>query len=190
MIRSGIVEEAARLFCEEQLTDYRQAKLKALERLGLPPRTALPDNAQLQQAVIAYQQVFGGEAYRVQLRQMRETAVQALKLLAPFAPRLVGGAISGAVTAAHRVQIHAFCDQPELIDVFLIERKLAFEQDQRRYRYPDGREETIGLVRFEGRTQGVDVAVFSDEDRRRAPINPADGLPYKRLDLTAVERLL
>lgn len=188
--RSGIAEEAARIVCEELLTDYRMAKQKALERLGLPPRTALPDNAQIQRAVIEYQQVFGGEPYRTHLRQMRESAIQALRLLAPFSPRLVGAAVSGAVTTAHRVQIHAFSDQPELVDVFLIERRIAFDQDERHYRYPDGSERAVGLVCFEGRGPGIDVAVFPEGEQRYVPINPADGQAYKRLDLAAVQKLL
>src|SRR3546814_7798023 len=56
--RDSIAEEAARLVCREALTDYRAAKLKALDRLGMSARsTALPDNAQIDAAVIRYLQL-------------------------------------------------------------------------------------------------------------------------------------
>lgn len=189
-LRYSLVQEAARILCEERLTDYRLAKQKAAERLGVSSRGNLPDNAQIQQAVIEYQRLFGGESYRSHLRRMRETALRVMKSLADFSPRLVGGAISGAVTTAHRVQLHAFADRAETIDLYLHERGIAFDEDERSYRYPDGREERVPLARLDVDGMGVDLAVFSEADSRRAPVNPADGQPFKRLDLAQAEKLL
>lgn len=188
--RHGIAEEAARIVCEEALTDYRQAKLKALDRLGLPSRTPLPDNASVQTAVLAHLRVFGGAEHAQRLRLMRQTAVQVLRGLALFSPRVVGATVSGAVTAAHRVQIHAYADQAESVDIFLLDRQIGFDVDERRYRYPGGRELDIPVLRFDWHGVGVDVAVFDEDHRRQPPLNPADGQPYRRLDLAATEALL
>ncbi|MGH6962027.1 MAG: hypothetical protein ACREE7_16215 [Dongiaceae bacterium] len=189
-LRDSLVQEAARILCEEQLTDYRIAKQKAAERLGVSGRSQLPDNAQIQQAVIEYQRLFGGDRYRVHLRRMRETALRVMKSLANFSPRLVGGAITGAVTPAHRVQLHAFADQAEAIDLYLHERGIAFDEDERSYRYPDGREQRVPLARLEVDGIGVDLALFSEADSRRAPVNPADGQPFRRLDAVQAQKLL
>jgi len=186
----SLVQETARIICEERVTDYRVAKHKAAERLGLPQRSGLPDNAQVQQAVIEYQQLFGGENYRRHLRQMRDSALRVMKILSEFSPRLVGGAVSGAVSDAHRVQLHVFADQPESVDMHLHDRSIAFDQDERSYRYAGGREERIPLARFEVDGVGVDVAVFAADGLRRAPLNPSDGLPFRRLDGPQVEALL
>lgn len=188
--RSGLVEEAARIVCEELVVDLRAAKLKAAERLGLPPRTPLPDNARVQQAALEYLQLFGGEEYRARLAAMRRLAIRLMRHLAPFQPRLVGGAVSGVVTRAHRLQLHLFADQAENLDVFLIEQGIAFEQGERDYRYADGGQEAVPLARLELDGLGVDLAVFPAEDLRRAPINPSDGQAYRRLDLAAAEKLL
>lgn len=187
--RSGIVEEAARIVCVELLTDYRQAKRKAAQRLGLPPNAPLPDNAAIHAAVIDYQRLFGGDDYRRQLQGLRRVALSAMRLLAAFSPRLVGAVVSGAVTAAHRVQLHAFSDTAEVVDVALLDRGLDFEPGERLYRLGDGRELPIPLLRFELGGYGVDVAVFPDDDRRRVPFNPLDGRPFQRLDYAAAERL-
>lgn len=187
--RRGIAEEAARIVCEEALTDYHGAKLKALQRLGLPPRTPLPDNASVEAAVIDYLRLFGGEPYRQHLRRMRRLAPRLMRRLACFEPRLTGGAVSGAVTAAHRLQLHAFAEQPEMLDVFLMEAGIAFEDGERRYRYAGGREVAIPLSRLELDGIGVDIAVFSLDDRNRPPLSPNDGRPYRRLDLAEAERL-
>ena len=185
-----LAQEAARVICESLITDYRLAKQKAAERLGLGPRAALPDNATVMRAVIEYQQLFGGSQYRSHLRHMRRTALQVMRGLSDFQPRLVGAAVSGAAHAAHRVQLHVFHEKAEALDVFLHDRGLAYEAGDRRYRYADGREREIPLVSFEAEGMGVDIAVFPIDEQRRAPLNPADGLAYQRLDAAAVEALL
>ncbi|HET8881509.1 MAG TPA: hypothetical protein VFM56_04985 [Solimonas sp.] len=188
--RNPLVEEAARIVCSEALTDYRAAKLKAVQRLGLSPHaTALPDNAQIDAAVVSYLQLFGGPAYQQRLQRLRRLAVQLMRRLAPFEPRLTGGAVSGAVTMAHRLQLHVFAEQSEAVDVFLIEQGLPFELSERRYRYPDGREETMPLMQLEIDGLGVDIAVFALDDLRRTPLSPQDGRPYRRLNLAAAEAL-
>lgn len=187
--RSGIIEEAARIVCVEQLIDYRQAKRKAAQRLGLPPNTPLPDNAAIQDAVVDYQRLFGGDEYRELLQRMRAAAVSALRLFAAYSPRLVGAAISGAVTPAHRLQLHLFCDSAEVVDIDLMNRGIDFEPGERSYRYADGREVQVPLLRLDVDGLGVDLAVFGVDDLRRAPVNPLDGKPFRRLDLAAAEQL-
>ena len=186
---SPLVQEAARILCEEAVIDYRTAKLKAAQRLGLSGNTPLPDNARVQAAVIDYQRLFGGREYAERLRQLRATAVQAMRLLAEFQPRLSGAAVSGAITAAHRVQLHVFADKAEALDLFFEDRSIPYRQDDRVYRYPNGNEEDVPLLRFEAGEIGVDVAMFGEDDLRRAPLSPSDGLPAKRLTLAEAEAL-
>jgi hypothetical protein len=184
-----LVAEAARIYCEDQMLDYRQAKLKAARRLGVGSTAALPDNARIQAAVIEHQRLYGGREYAERLHQLRVAAVSAMRLLADFQPRLVGAVTTGAITAAHRAQIHAFAEKPELVDLFLQDRGIPYRQDDRMFRYPGGREEEIPLLRFEAGEVGVDVAVFAEQDLRRAPLSPADGLPMKRLGLAEAQAL-
>lgn len=190
--QGGIAElaaEAARIIVEEAQTDYGLAKRKAAERLGLSTRSALPDNARVQAEVIAYQRLFGGTAYVQQLQTLRRTAVQAMQLLAEFEPRLTGAVITGAIGDAHRVQLHAFPDKAEMVDVFLANRGFEIKEDERDYRYGDGRVQSVPLVRFQAGAVGVDVALFMPGDERRAPLSPQDGLPAKRLTLAQAEAL-
>ena len=188
----GTVElalEAARIFVEESLTDYATAKRKAAERMGLGSRAAMPDNARVQAEVIAYQRLFGGAGYAQRLKRMRVTAVQAMKLLAEFDPRLTGGAITGAIGEAHRVQLHCFPDKAEMVDVFLADRGIESREDERDFRYSDGHIESVPMVRFDAGGIGVDVALFEPGQERRAPLSPTDGLPAKRLTLMQAEAL-
>lgn len=186
---SSLAAEAARLLVEEALTDYGAAKRKAAERMGLGPRASLPDNARVEAEVIAYQRLFGGAAYVQRLQALRATAVRAMKLLAEFEPRLTGAVVTGAISDAHRVQLHAFPDKAEMVDVFLANRGIAAEVDERDYRYGDGRIERVPLACFEAAGIGIDVALFEPGQQRRAPLSPANGQPARRLTLAQAEAL-
>lgn len=186
---SRVVHEAARIICEDGLSDYRLAKQKAIERLGLGFGTPMPSNSDIQAAVIQYQRLFGGQAYAERLTRMRQTAVKAMRMLSDFQPRLVGAVASGATTDGHHVQLHCFADKPEQIDVLLEERGIVFEVSERRYRYADGASNDVPVLTFMAAEIGVSVAVFPEREFRRPPLSPVDGAPVKRLDLAAVEAL-
>jgi hypothetical protein len=188
--RSRVVQEAARIICEDGLSDYRLAKQKAVDRLGLGFGTPLPSNADIQAAVLEYQRIFGGRAYADRLTKLRRTAVQAMKLLGGFQPRLVGAVASGATTDAHRVQLHCFADKPEEIDVLLESRGLKFEVSERRYRYSDGQAGDVPVLTFMAADVGVDVAIFPERSLRDPPLSPVDGQQQKRLDIAAAELLV
>lgn len=188
-LRYQLAQEAARILCEEQLTDYRIAKQKAAQHLGLNSQATLPDNSIVQTAVLEYLRLFGGSAYAERLLQLRQTAVKAMKRLETFQPRLVGAVVSGAVTVAHHIQLHAFGEKAEALELFLHNHGIRYDQADRRYRYPDGSECNIPLTCFELDGIGIDVAMFELADIHHSPINPTDGRAFKRLDLAVAEAL-
>lgn len=190
---SDLIEEwvsaAAQLMCTQHMTDYQQAKLKARDQLGLGPDTPMPDNLAIETAILAYQRLFGGSAHAARLRQMRETAIQAMRWLQPLDVRLVGAVISGAVTEGSRVQLHALTDDVEAVDFRFFDRGMPFEQGERRYRLTNGQTQAIPLLQFEAGGVGVDLAVFA-EGARTVPLSPVTGKAAKRLRLKEVEALL
>ena len=188
--RDAICEEAARLICDEGHTDYRLAKSKAAERLGAGRATDLPDNLRVEAAVLQRQQLFGGAAYLEQLSRMRATALRVMALLSTFEPRLSGGAVSGAIGEGHRVQIHVEADQPEVVEILLHDRRIRFEQDERRYRMADGRERLVPLLRVEADDIGVDIAVFELDGARNPPLSPVDGKPARRMSVAQLRMLI
>lgn len=185
-----LIDEAARLICDEGYTDYRLAKRKAAERLELGRSPALPDNARIEAAVLERQRLFGGDDYLQRLRAMRSTALRAMKLLVGFAPRLSGGVVSGAIGAGHRVQVHVIADQPEAVEMLLHDRRTRFAQDQRRYRLADGRDVDVPLLCLEADDIGIDIAVFDVASERNPPLSPIDGKPARRLSPDQLRALL
>lgn len=185
-----LIEEAARLICDEGYTDYRLAKLKAAERLGLGRSPSYPENHQIESAVLDRQALFGGPEYFEHLRRMRVTALRAMKLLDAFSPRLSGSVVTGAIGSGHRVQIHVEADQPETVEMLLHDRRVRFEQDERRYRLADGRDQQVPLLCIEADGIGIDVVVFDPGTQRNPPLSPIDGRPARRLPADQVQALL
>lgn len=184
------IEEAARLICDEGVTDYRAARLKAAEHLGVKLRGTHVDNRQIEAAVLERQRLFGGVEYTQRLSAMRRTALRAMDLLAGFRPRVAGAVVSGAIGEGHRVQLHAFADHAETVEMLLHDQQIPFEQAERRYRFTDGREREIPLLRFEAEGIGLDIAVFDLAAERNGPLSPIDGKPARRLTPEQVRALL
>lgn len=184
------IEEAARLICDEGYADYRMARQKAAERLGQRRGASLPDNRLIEAAVLERQNLFGGQAYREHLRDMRITALRAMRLLTAYEPRLAGSAVSGAIGDGHRVQLHLIADHAEAVEMLLHDRQIPFEQDERRYRLADGREMRVPLLRFEADHIGVDIAVFDPGSIRHPPLSQVDGKPARRLDAEQLRALV
>jgi len=93
--RHSVAQEAARIIVNQGIRDYRIAKQKAAERLGVNARGSLPGNAEIEAAVADHLQIFGGESHEGLLRLMRTAALSAMELLVNFSPRLVGPVLTG-----------------------------------------------------------------------------------------------
>ena len=89
-IRMLLAQECARIMAEEGIQDFRTAKRKAAIRLAVTDKGAMPDNAEIEQALLDYQRLFHADRQAIRLRGLRETALEAMRFLAHFRPRLVG----------------------------------------------------------------------------------------------------
>ncbi len=59
--RKMLAQEAARIIVEQGIQDYRVAKKKAAERLGMTGRGSLPGNPEIEHAVSEHLRLFGRE---------------------------------------------------------------------------------------------------------------------------------
>ena len=97
--RQLLAQEAARIIVDRGLRDYRIAKIKAAERLGMNSRGALPGNTEIEQAIAEHLLLFGGESHAGFLQGLRSTALSVMQLLEDFTPRqaLIGEAIIDSI---------------------------------------------------------------------------------------------
>ena len=188
--RQRVAQEAARIMLDHGVRDYGVAKRKAAERLGVRDDGQLPRNTEIKEALVEYQRLFHGERHRARLLTLRQAALEALRFFEPFSPRLVGAVLDGSADDHSAVAIHVFAEAPEELALFLEERAIPFDMDQRRMRYARDEEQDYPVCRFAAGDVNVDVTVFPTGAIRRAPLSPVDGRPMRRLDQRGLEVLL
>ena len=188
--RRVLAQEAARIIVEQGITDYRIAKKKAAERLGLTARGSLPGNPEIELAVSEHLKLFGRESHIDLLRVLRQAALSAMELLAPFAPRLVGPVLHGTAGANSAVNLHVFADSAELVALRLQDARVQYRLFERRLKSRRDRSETFSGFRFTHDNSSIEATVFPLKGMRQAPISPVNGKPMRRADKKAVLELI
>ena len=189
-IRRIIAAEAARIMSTQSLFNYRVAKQKAVERLGINLRTTMPSNAEVESALRAYQEVYGGQRHIRRLQKMRGVALRVMRSLESFCPRLVGPVLEGTADENARVSIHVFNDPPDAVVIHLLDKGLVFRNEQRKIRWHDGNYRQVQLLVTDLEDIEVELVLFNCLDLRQAPPSPVDRRPQKRAPLSEVECLL
>lgn len=189
-MRTRIAQEAARLMSEEGIQDFYAAKRKAAQHLGAPDTRNMPRNQEVEAALQEYQRLFRGEQQTGHLRVLREAAVQAMRFLAGFRPRLVGSVLSGTAGRHADINLHLFADTPEEVSLFLMDNSIPFHPAQKRLRISREAWQEFPAYEFMAGEQAVELVVFPSEGRREAPRSPVDGRPMRRARVEEVEALL
>jgi len=189
-IRLEVAAEAARIIATENQSNFHAAKKKAAERIGVSHRTALPSNVEVQDALQNYQRLYGGSEHVGNLEKLRLVAISAMRLLDAFSPRLVGPVLDGTAGKHSRISLHLFCEGPENLVLYFLERGIPFDQEQRQIKWHDGNYRMLPLMVIEQDGVKVELAVFSPIDLRQAPPSPIDGRPQRRAGMVEVENLL
>jgi len=189
-LKTLLAQECARLMVEEGVKDYRAAKRKAALRLAVDDKAALPDNVEIERAVIEHQRLFHADRQAIRLRHLRQTALEAMRFLARFRPRLVGPVLHGTAGSHSEVQLHLFADTPKDVLMFLLEHRIPLETSERRQKLNSGDRVTLPVFRFEAGDALIELTVFAPLDEREAPPSPVDGRPLRRAGPTEVQLLL
>jgi hypothetical protein len=185
-----MAQEAARVMAEHGIQDFRAAKRKAADRLGVGEDGALPSNTEVEAALAEYQRLFAADSHGATLRAQRSVALRAMRSLAAYSPRLVGPVLHGTATAHADVQLHLFTDQPEAVALDLLDRGVGHDVGEHRLRVDAGRFRNYPTVRFALDEQVIDATVFPLDGIRQAPVSPVDGRPMRRADAVELAALL
>ena len=188
--RASIANEAARLIQEQGLKDFRTAKAKAMERLGLGSGVRLPSNEEIEFALAERNRIFRGDDHHHHLRELRQAALQVMQSLNVFNARLVGAVLSGNATPHSTIDLHVFSDSPEAVGSRLDALGIRHRATQFRHRFRRREGRQFPGFRFVSDEFECAATVFSEKQRRHAPLSPIDGRPMRRGSISDVETLL
>lgn len=189
-IRQRIAQEAARYMVEHGIKDFLMAKQKAADGFGITDRHVMPRNIEIEQAMVEYQRIFHADKQPQRLRHLRETAVNAMQLLAEYRPRLVGSVQRGTTNEHSDVNLHAFTDTPELLGHFLDAHKIPYQQHEKRLRISKDKYEIYPALGFIAGDVSIDIVIMPGSAERQAPLSPVNGKPMQRYNLEKVKALL
>jgi len=185
-----IAATAARLVVEEGL-EYGPAKRRALRELGLPARSALPNNDEVEAAVREYIDLFCSDTQPRELLALRRLALEWMEHMAPFRPHLGGAVWHGTATRLSDVYIQLFCDDPKSAEISLIDHHVDYEP-RMVTGFHGEQVEALSLhaiCRELGEEIGVHLLVYDLDDQRGALKPDAQGR-VPRGNAAAVRRLI
>lgn len=189
-VKAEIAATAARLVVEEGL-EYGPAKRRAVRQLGLPARTALPDNDLLEDSVREYIELFCAETQPAELQALRRLALTWMERLQGFRPHLGGAVWHGTATRLSDVYLQLFCDDPKSAEIALIEHNVDYEA--RTVTGFNGQAvDALSLSSMSpelGEPIGVHLLIYDHDDVRGA-LRPDGKGRTPRGDMTAVRTLL
>jgi hypothetical protein len=188
-MRSRIAHLAARLMAVDGIDDYALAKRKAARQIGAPDTRHLPNNEEVEQALRAYQQLYQADEQAAHLQHLRRSARDMMHLLAQFNPYLSGSVLSGSAGKYSDINIHLFTDSVKDVEMFLINRQIAYRSGESRVFIGD---EPTGVPSFSISTNEADfeVSVFSPRDLRMQLRATAEGRPFDRARIDWLDAVL
>lgn len=189
-LKEEIAAAAARLVVEEGL-EYGGAKRRAVKQLGLPERTALPDNALLEVHVEDYIALFCAESQPQELHALRCVALGWMERLERFRPHLGGAVWHGTATRRSDIFLQLFCDDSKSAEIGLIDLGVRYEPST----VTGFKGETVDALSIQARSVelgehvGVHLLIYDFDDLRGA-LKPDSRGRSPRGDITALRRLL
>ena len=189
-LATEIANATARIVVEEGL-EWGAAKRRAVKQLGLPVRTALPDNDLVEDAVREYIGLFCADTQPAELRALRKLALVRMERMQQFRPYLAGAVWHGTATRLSDIYVQMFCDDSKSAEICLIDHHVDYEP-----RSVTGfRGELVDALSVSslspelGEHIGVHLMVYDLDDLRGA-LKPDSRGRLPRGDIDAVRALL
>lgn len=189
-MRERLAQLAAEYMAETGSQDFQLAKNKALSQIGVTELTNLPSNKEIHQALAAYQHIFRADTQPAQLKQHRQTALEAMHFFEKFKPRLVGSVLDGTADINSAIYLHLFADTSEEVAVFLMDNNIPYNEEQKRLHIKSDEYESFPGFAFLADEIPVHIIIFSTRGLHHAPLSSIDGKPMQRGDIKAVSQLL
>ena len=168
LLRGEIAAAAARMIAEDG-SDYHSAKRKAARQI-LGDRKAgsdiLPNNAQIEDEVRIYNQLFFGDSQPTRLLHLRKLALKLMEELAQFRPYLTGAVLNGTAGEHSDIHLHLFSDSAKDVEIYLINKNINFEISESAHF--GNRNKSVETVSFMWQNEGIHLALYEIDDMRNS----------------------
>jgi hypothetical protein len=165
-LRAEIAAAAARMIAEDG-ADYGAAKRKAAKQILGESRQRgdiLPSNAQIEDEVRLYNELFLADSQPARLLHLRKLALKLMDELAQFLPHLTGAVLNGTAGEHSDIHLLLFCDSAKDVEIYLINRNVNFEVSENAQ--VGERNMAIETLSFMWQNEGVHLSIYGIDDLR------------------------
>lgn len=188
-MRAEIAAAAARLMAEDGIDDFALAKRKAARQLGAADTESLPANAEIEQALRAYRALYQADEHPELVLELRRAALEAMQALQQFNPYLTGPVLTGNAGPYAQIELQLYPDSAKDIELFLLERNIAFETSEGR-RFAGDRARAVSIFTLDWDGAPVRLSVLDPRDERLALKTTPAGRVVERAGIAEVGQLV
>jgi hypothetical protein len=188
-LRAEIAAAAARLIAEDG-ADYGTAKKKAAKQILGNTKVRgeiMPDNAQVEEEVRQYNELFLSDTQPARLLHLRKLAVLLMTELNEFSPYLTGAVLNGTAGEHSDIHLQLFPESAKEVEIFLINKDVDFEVSETPHFKGHG--EPVETVSFIWKNEGVHLALYEMNDLRGVRKGATEG-KNNRVNLETVRALI
>ena len=197
-IRQMIAQQAARMMAEDGINDFAYAKKKAGKQLGVSEASVLPTNAEIEEEIRLYHEIYNADEQPLELEKLRKAALITMQLFERFNPHLTGSVLDGTAGKFAQTNIHLFADSAKEVEMFLLNMQIPFESSEKSYRLSDKPSKdkkdkvrkTVPVFTLETELGVQKLSVFDVDDLRIATKRTSDGGNAERADISDLQALL
>jgi hypothetical protein len=187
--RARIAAAAARLMAEDGIDDFALAKRKAARQLGAVDSQALPGNDEIEAELRAYLALYQPEEHPQRLAELREIALDAMRMLERFSPYLTGPVLKGIAGPYAEIELQLFPDSVKEVELYLLDRNIAYSTYEGR-RYAGDRAHAMSVLELTWRGVPLRLSIFDPRDERLALKSSQAGKVMDRAGIAEVGALL
>jgi len=189
-LRMQIAQSAARMLAKQECIDIQSARHKASAHHHCTDKRQMPDNREIEEALRQYQQLFQQDSQPAELAQLRQLAVEAMRSLSGFTPRLTGRVLTGTASIETPIRLYLYAETPDAVALHLLEKHIPFEQRDIRLPYPRGVVRSRPLILFHAGEASLELVVLSPHEHANPPLDPQSNRPHTGAALAQVETLV
>ena len=195
-LRQLVAQEAARMMAEDGISDYAYAKKKAGKQLGVEDANCLPSNAQIEEEIRIFHELYNSDSQPQALQQLRQDALVVMEIFQRFKPHLTGGVLDGTAGLNSETHIHLFADSAKDVEIFLLNQQIPYGSNEKSYRVREKADKKntdrmkVPMFTLEAPNGLVKLSVFEVDDIRFSTKNPVNGLNAERVDIAGLRALL
>ena len=188
-MRARIAAAAARIMAEDGIDDFALAKRKAARQLGAAQTEALPKNDEIEEELRAYRALYQAQEHPERIAELRRIALDAMQALERFNPYLTGPVLKGTAGPYAEIELQLFPESPKEVELFLLERRLAFTTHEGR-RFSGDRAHAMSVFSLTWEDASLKLSVFDPRDERLALKTSQAGRVMERAGIAEVGALL